>query len=157
MSIILRQLSKLRSILTHSLVALLELQKLNLLLYPNVFRKVPPQKSSPEHIPSQCNAIFFHFSSGSNPPVISFFRQHVSTIPHLQLLSTINHSEDPLDLLQPLMSTFGIMCALEQWRIIPLKIPQLSVSTNTSSLLIPPSTPASIPKASAIAASSVPL
>src|ERR1051325_8179226 len=137
MSIVLRQLSKLRSILTHRLVALLELQKLNLLLSPNVFRKVPPQKSSPEHSPIRCNTILFHFSPGSNPPVISFLCQHVSTIPHLQLLSTINHSEDPLDLLQPLLSTFRIMCTFEQWRIIPLKIPQLSVSTNTSSLLIP--------------------
>src|ERR1043165_2823004 len=123
--------------LAHRLVALLELQKFNLLLAPNIFRKVSPQKSSPEHNTIQCNTILFHFSPGSNPPVISFLCQHVSTIPHLQLFRTINHSEDPLDLLQPYMSTFGIMSAFEQWRIVPLKIPQLSISTNTSSQLIP--------------------
>src|ERR1051325_4006521 len=137
MSIILRQLSKFRSILTDSLVALLEFQKLNLLLTSDILRKIPPQKSSSEHSPSQCNTILFQFSSGSNPPVISFLSQHVSSISHLQPLCTVNHSEDPLDLLQPLLSTFGIMRALEQWRIIPLKIPQLSVSTNRSSLLVP--------------------
>src|ERR1044072_778318 len=76
MSIVLRQLSKLRSILTHRLVALLEFQELNLLLAPNIFRKVSPQKRSPEHSPSQCNTILLHFSPGSNPPVISFLCQH---------------------------------------------------------------------------------
>src|ERR1043165_8765882 len=99
--------------LAHRLVALLELQKFNLLLAPNVFRKVSPQKSSPEHSPSQCNTILLHFSPGNNPPVISFVCQHVSTIPHLHLLSIINHSEDPFDLLQPFLSTFGIMSAFE--------------------------------------------
>src|ERR1051325_7376338 len=157
MSIILRQFSKLRSILTHRLVALLELQKLNIPLAPNVFRKVSPQKSSPEHSPSQRNAIFFHFSSGSNPPVINFLCQYVSFIPHPQLFRTVNHSEDPFDLLQPLLSTFGIMSALEQWRIVPLKVSQLSISTNTSSQLIPSKHTTNIPKASAIAASSLPL
>src|ERR1051325_908570 len=29
------------------------------------------------------------------------------------------------------------MCTFKQWRIVPLKIPQLSVSTNHSSLLFP--------------------
>src|ERR1051325_2319154 len=61
----------------------------------------------------------------------------VSSISHLQPLCTVNHSEDPLDLLQPFLSTFGIMCTFKQWRIVPLKIPQLSVSTNHSSLLAP--------------------
>src|SRR3954469_14445937 len=137
MNVVLRQLDKFRSILWYRQITLSQLQKFNLFPASNVFRKIPPQKLSLEHSPGNSYTISIQFSSGSHPPVISLFEQHMSTIPHFQVLSTIDDSENPLDLLMPFLSTFRIMCALEQWRIVPLKTVQLPVSTNTSSICIP--------------------
>src|SRR3954469_22506076 len=137
MNVVLRQLDKFRSILWYRQITLSQLQKFNLFPASNVFRKIPPQKLSLEHSPGNSYTISIQFSPGSHPPVISLFGQHMSTIPHFQVLSTIDDSENPPDLLKPLLSTFRIMRTLEQRRIVPLKTIQLSVSTNHSSIDIP--------------------
>src|SRR3954469_9590162 len=132
MNVVLRQLDKFRSILWYRQITLSQLQKFNLFPASNVFRKIPPQKLSLEHSPGNSYTISIQFSPSSHPPVISLFGQHMSTIPHFQVLSIIDESENPLDRLKPLLSTFRIMGSLEQRRIVPLEIPQFSVSMNPS-------------------------
>src|SRR3954468_2715238 len=92
---------------------------------------------SPEYSPSDRYTCRFKFISTSHPPIISFFRQHVSPIPHLQIFRTLDHSEDPFNFLQPPLSAFGIVRAFEKRRIVPLKTVQLPVSANNSSIGIP--------------------
>ncbi|RHN55790.1 hypothetical protein MtrunA17_Chr5g0422131 [Medicago truncatula] len=125
------KLLKLRRILGHRHTPLLQIQELHFLPSPQILWKVLPQKLSLEPCPSHNLSTNLKSSLSIGPPILSLLSKHVSSQPHLLIITSHHSTKDPLHALQPCLSSIRVEPSLERRWIVSqetIKPPLLSFS-----------------------------
>lgn len=100
-------------------IPLLQLKKLNLILTPNISRKILSQELLFNHFLCDCSTNNFQPMTSIFPPKLSFFRQHVCRQIDLMFISSCHSPEDSLNPLQQNLCIFWDIPSLKSKQVVP--------------------------------------